>query len=142
MKKIISVLLAVVMTVSVLAVGAFAWGGDPDAGIMPINECYSSVYSSISNNNKTVTCTSKLALYSGEKWIAMSHTIESLSSGRWTSTSNSWSKTADNQSVNYTLSSSTTLSASGTYRLKSVAVILLPNGSTETITSYSGTISI
>ena len=142
MKKIFSVLLAVVMTVSVLAVGAFAWGGDPDEGIMPINECYSSVYSSISNNNKTVTCNSYLTLYSGEKWIAMSHTIESLSSGRWTSTPNSWSKTADNQSVGYTLSSSTTLSASGTYRLKSVAVILLPDGSTDTITSYSNTISI
>lgn len=129
------------MAVSALSAGAYAKTNDPNEGIMPMYESLSSVWSNITAKSKTVSCTSSILLKTGEKWITVTQCIEKQSaSGNWSSTSYSWSKSADDQNRSYTFSNSTTLS-SGTYRLRS-DVIIKSNGITETVTGYSSSISI
>ena len=130
------------MAVSALSVGAYAKGYDPEEGVMPMYDSASNVLSTITAKNKTATCTSSIMLRSNEKWSTVTQTIEQQStSGNWSSTSYTWSKNADNQNRSYSFSNSATLS-SGTYRLRSDVTIILPNGTTETVTNYSSAISI
>lgn len=142
MKKIISVLLSAAMAVSALSVGAYARSYNPDEEIMPMYESMTSVSASITANSKTVTCKSTVIPISSEKWITMTQTVEKKSdSGNWSPTSHTWTKNADNQSKNYSFSNYAVLS-NGTYRLKCDVLIKLSNGTTETVTKYSSTVTI
>lgn len=143
MKKIISVLLAAAMALSALSSAAYAKSHYPDEGVVPMYESNTNVSSSMSAKNKNVECKSHIIVYSGEKWSTVTQTIEKQSaSGNWTSTSHTWTKTADNQERSYNFTNSTTLSENGKYRLKSDVTVKLANGFTETITKYSSTITI
>lgn len=145
MKKLISALLSVVMILSVFSSAAYAAESDTiDEGIMPIYASSDTLISSVSFSSKTANCNSILILYSGERWISISQTLQKeVSSGTWQAVNGaSWSTTATSKSSTYNFSNSKTVTASGKYRVKSVFVIENSSGKRETITVYSSTVSI
>lgn len=143
MKKFISVLLAAAMMISASAVGVYAEGNEPNGEIMPLYDCNSKATSAASVNGNSVRCVSNIVVIGSETWSSITQTIEKQNSlGKWYSTSYTWTKNADNPSLNYIYSNTTTISNSGTYRLRSDLVVKASNGFTETITSHSGTFII
>ncbi|MCI8603720.1 MAG: hypothetical protein HFE79_06205 [Ruminiclostridium sp.] len=143
MKKIISVLMAAAMMASTLPTGVYAQGNEPNSGIMPLYDCNSKAASAVSVTGNTVECQSAIIVVSGEKWKSITQTIEKQNSiGKWYSTSYTWSKKSDNPNLAYIYTNTTTISNSGTYRLRSDLVVEASNGFTETVTSYSGNFTI
>ena len=131
------------MMASTLPTGVYAQGNEPNSEIMPLYDCNSKVTTAASANGNKVECMSVIAVVSGEKWTSITQTIEKQNSiGKWYSTSNTWSKKADNPTLSYNFINTVTISNSGTYRLRSDLVVEASNGFTETITSYSGTFKI
>lgn len=131
------------MMASTLPAGVYAQGNEPNSGIMPLYESSSKAVSAIKSTGKNVECISNIVVYSTETWVSITQTIEKKSSsGSWTSTKYTWSKTADNSSIGYIFTNSTNISDSGTYRLRSDLVVKMANGTKETVTSHSGTITI
>lgn len=133
------------MILSVFSSAAYAAEDFPaDGGIMPFYASSDMLLSRLTFNNKTATCKSTLVLYSDERWISISQTLQKeVSSGTWQPvTGASWSTTASSKSATYNFSNSKTVTASGNYRVKSVFVIESSSGKRETITVYSNTVSI
>lgn len=143
MKKIISALLSVVMMMSVFSAGAYAAVPTPnDDGKMPMYDSGDIIRSTLTIKNKVAECKSSIMLYSGEKWVKITQTLEKqTSSGTWSQTSNTWTKNSDGDSTICTFINSANLSESGKYRVKSVVIIESSNGKQETVTKYSSTIS-
>lgn len=124
------------MMTSALPMDVYAEGNNPNEGIMPLYDCSSKVTTAAVVDGKTVQCKSAIVIYPGEKWSTITQTIEKKSSsGSWSSTSYTWTKTADKPESSYIYNNSTTLS-SGTYRVRSDLVVKF-NGTSETVTTYS-----
>ncbi len=143
MKKFISVLMAAAMMASTLPAGVYAQGNEPNSEIMPLYQCFSKAMSAAKVNGNSVECKSSITVVSGEKWNSITQTIEKQNSiGKWYSTSYTWSKNSDNPNLAYIYTNTTTISSSGTYRLRSDLVVEASNGFTETVTSHSGNFTI
>ncbi len=135
--------MAAAMMASTLPAGVYAQGNEPNSGIMPLYDCNSKAASAASVTGNTVECQSAIIVVSGEKWKSITQTIEKQNSiGKWYSTSYTWSKKSDNPNLAYIYTNTTTISNSGTYRLRSDLVVEASNGFTETVTSYSGNFTI
>ncbi len=135
--------MAAAMMASTLPTGVYAQGNEPNSGIMPLYDCNSKAASAVSVTGNTVECQSAIIVVSGEKWKSITQTIEKQNSiGKWYSTSYTWSKKSDNPNLAYIYTNTTTISNSGTYRLRSDLVVEASNGFTETVTSYSGNFTI
>lgn len=134
--------MAAAMMASTLPAGVYAQGNEPNSGIMPLYNCNSKVTTAVAVNGNKVECKSVVIMASNEKWTSVTQTIEKQNSiGKWYSTSNSWTKIADNPSNNYAYTNTVTLNA-GTYRLRSDLGVVSSNGATETVTSYSSAFTI
>ena len=145
MKKLISVLLSVVLTLSAFSSTAYAAANNNvGGGISPMYSSSDTLLSSLSFSGKTATCRSVLVLYANEKWISITQALEKQSSsGSWqTVTGASWSITSANGNTSYIFSNSKAVTASGKYRVKSVFVIESISGKRETVTVYSNAVSI
>ena len=143
MKKFISVLLAAAMMISASAVGVYAEGNPPNGEIMPLYDASSKAMSAAVVNGNSVECVSNIVVVGSETWSSITQTIEKQNSiGKWYSTSYTWTKNADDPSHAYIYSNTTTISNSGTYRLRSDLVVKSKTGFTETVTSHSASFTI
>ena len=145
MKKLISVLLSVVLTLSAFSSTAYAAANNnAGGGISPMYSSSDTMRSALSFSSKTAACVSLVILSANESWISITQTLEKeVSSGRWQSvTGASWSTTATSKSSYYNFYNSKAVTSSGKYRVKSVFVIESSSGKRETVTIYSNTVSI
>lgn len=145
MKKLISALLSVLMILS--AFSSVAYAAVPDSigeEISPMYESSNTLTSILTFSGKTAKCKSTLLLNANETWVSITQTLQKkTSSGTWQAVSGaSWTVTSNNNSYYYTFNNSKTVTASGSYRLKSVFVINTVYGNKETITKYSPTATI
>ena len=145
MKKLISVLLSVVLTLSAFSSTAYAAANNNvGGGISPMYSSSDSMSSNLSFQGKTAACVSTIIMYEGEKWISMTQTLQKeVSPGIWQAvTGASWSITSSNNSSYYIFRNSKTVTSSGKYRIKNVFLLESSSGKRETVTFYSGTVSI
>lgn len=144
MKKLISALMSVLMILS--AFSSVTYAAVPDSigeEISPMYESSDILTSTLTFSGKTAKCKSTLFLNVNETWVSITQTLQKkTSSGTWQAVSGAtWTVTSNNNTY-YTFNNSKTVTASGSYRVKSVFVINTLSGKKETITRYSPTVTI
>lgn len=139
MKKVISILAAVIMAGNIFALSANALDFDTPAEEIVIEDyaIFNGLMSSLSISSSTATCTSS-ASASTAKTISATQTLEKYSGWFWswdTVSGATWSKSENSTSI-LMYNTKSGLSA-GKYRLKTVFIVTSTSGQTETVTVYS-----
>lgn len=136
-KKLITILLTVVISISCCVSTAHAAEATPDISIMSVY--VNSKYCSISVSGTTATCVTEISGKSSVSQVSINQTLQRKdSSGRWQYITN-WNKTYTS-SYGKSQNSKSSLS-SGTYRQMS-QIVLLVGTTLEHFTLYSEEVTI
>ena len=144
MRKVLSMILAAMIAISSLAVGASAYDTIVDDIVISedINSAQKHSLLNISSA-KTATC---ISTFSDINYNIYSVKAEQTLEKHWALgmffgvSGASWTKTV--YSDNLSMANNKYSLESGTYRLKTVFTVTLNNGSTESITVYSGEVNV
>lgn len=145
MKKLVSVLLSVVMIMSILSstvVTAAAANNSDNGGIMPMYAAGFMWTSSLSFSGKTANCKSTMVVFSGEKWISVTQSLEREMPGSNWQTEAIWTQYSTTNTLSCVFNNSKTVSFNGNYRVKSVFIVESVTGVRDTIVKYSKIVSI
>lgn len=133
MKKLLSLALILVISLSASIISVSAETTNDDYGIMPYYAYTTTLNSDLSISSKTATCKSVIVGSPGVTKIVVTQKLQKKVSGEWTNVK-TWTKTYTTATASFTNTKSS-LSA-GTYRTRTVAKIY--NGSAyETVSGNS-----